>query len=218
MAWKLETIADEQTGQSITVDHDMLVGRHQEADVLLQVADVSRRHAALLLKDQALWVKDLGSSNGTFVNDIRVEQETELQSGDVLRFSTVQYMAQFLQDTTEQKTAVNAVEEEVVDPVEPTPAQQMNEQGMPSLADRAAETTVSANGMPVNVGVPKPAPIPENVDLNARTEHAKTEGVSMDIPAACVEQEQEAQKNVKVGLFSIIALVILAVIAWLFFK
>ena len=95
----------------------------------------------------------------------------------------------------------------------PTAAQQMNTQGMPSLADRATETTLHANGMPVNVGVPKPAPIPSNVDIHARVEEAP-----MEIPAACVEQEQDAQKNVQVGLISIIVLVVLAIIAWLFFK
>lgn len=75
MTWKLQAITGEFTGQEINVDRDMLVGRHQDADLLLQAAEISRRHAALLLKDQALWVQDLNSSNGTFVNDIRIEQE-----------------------------------------------------------------------------------------------------------------------------------------------
>ncbi len=75
MTWKLQEITGE-TGQEITVDRDMLVGRHQDADLLLQAAEISRRHAALLLKDQLLWVQDLNSSNGTFVNDIRIEQES----------------------------------------------------------------------------------------------------------------------------------------------
>ena len=57
MAWKLEA-ADDQA-QSVIVDRDMLVGRHQDADVVLQAADVSRRHAGLLRKDNALWVQDL---------------------------------------------------------------------------------------------------------------------------------------------------------------
>ena len=70
MAWKLEA-ADDQA-QSVIVDRDMLVGRHQDADVVLQAADVSRRHAGLSLKDNALWVQDLNSSNGTFVNDVRI--------------------------------------------------------------------------------------------------------------------------------------------------
>ena len=242
MAWKLEA-ADDQA-QSVIVDRDMLVGRHQDADVVLQAADVSRRHAGLSLKDNALWVQDLNSSNGTFVNDVRIAVETEVKNGDSLSFASVQYTAQVavvevVQPIVAEEVIIEpekeAVPEVVVEPeitksekviepaqtetqdvsepVAPTTAQQMNTQGMPSLADRATETTLHANGMPVNVGVPKPAPIPSNVDIHARVEEAP-----MEIPAACVEQEQDAQKNVQVGLISIIVLVVLAIIAWLFFK
>ena len=242
MAWKLEA-ADDQA-QSVIVDRAMLVGRHQDADVVLQAADVSRRHAGLSLKDNALWVQDLNSSNGTFVNDVRIAVETEVKNGDSLSFASVQYTAQVavvevVQPIVAEEVIIEpekeAVPEVVVEPeitksekviepaqtetqdvsepVAPTAAQQMNTQGMPSLADRATETTLHANGMPVNVGVPKPAPIPSNVDIHARVEEAP-----MEIPAACVEQEQDAQKNVQVGLISIIVLVVLAIIAWLFFK
>ena len=242
MAWKLEA-ADDQA-QSVIVDRDMLVGRHQDADVVLQAADVSRRHAGLSLKDNALWVQDLNSSNGTFVNDVRIAVETEVKNGDSLSFASVQYTAQvavvdIVQPIVAEEVIVEAekvvvpevvVEPEITksekviepaqtetqdvsEPVAPTAAQQMNTQGMPSLADRATETTLHANGMPVNVGVPKPAPIPSNVDIHARVEEAP-----MEIPAACVEQEQDAQKNVQVGLISIIVLIVLAIIAWLFFK
>ena len=242
MAWKLEA-ADDQA-QSVIVDRDMLVGRHQDADVVLQAADVSRRHAGLSLKDNALWVQDLNSSNGTFVNDVRIAVETEVKNGDSLSFASVQYTAQVavvevVQPIVAEEVIIEpekeAVPEVVVEPeitksekviepaqtetqdvsepVAPTAAQQMNTQGMPSLADRATETTLHANGMPVNVGVPKPAPIPSNVDIHARVEEAP-----MEIPAACVEQEQDAQKNVQVGLISIIVLIVLAIIAWLFFK
>ena len=242
MAWKLEA-ADDQA-QSVIVDRDMLVGRHQDADVVLQAADVSRRHAGLSLKDNALWVQDLNSSNGTFVNDVRIAVETEVKNGDSLSFASVQYTAQVavvevVQPIVAEEVIIEpekeAVPEVVVEPeitksekviepaqtetqdvsepVAPTAAQQMNTQGMPSLADRATETTLHANGMPVNVGVPKPAPIPSNVDIHARVEEAPVE-----IPAACVEQEQDAKKNVQVGLISIIVLVVLAIIAWLFFK
>lgn len=278
MAWKLEA-ADDQA-QSVIVDRDMLVGRHQDADVVLQAADVSRRHAGLLLKDNALWVQDLNSSNGTFINDVRIAVETEVQNGDSLRFASVQYTAEvaivevvqpiipevvaepenviLTETVVEQviapevlvtevtvpealvvpviavsekvetviepekaiesdKTEVqdNTEAQEVVQPVAPTPAQQMNTQGMPSLADRAAETKLHADGMPMNVGVPKPAPIPAHVDIHAPVKEKET---AMEIPAVCVEQEQDAQKNVQVGLISIIVLIVLAIIAWLFFK
>lgn len=62
MTWKLQAITGELEGQEVTIDRDMLVGRHQDADLLLQAAEISRRHAAFLLKEDALWVQDRSST------------------------------------------------------------------------------------------------------------------------------------------------------------
>ena len=92
MTWKIQAISDDLTGQEIAIDHDMLVGRHQAADIVLQAAEISRKHAAFLLKDDALWVQDLGSSNGTFVNDLLIEQETQLKQDDVVQFASLKFL------------------------------------------------------------------------------------------------------------------------------
>ena len=84
MTWKLETITGEFTGKEISIEQDMLVGRHQDAGLLLQAAEISRRHAAFLVKDDALWTQDLKSSNGTFVNDIRIDEQKLLKDSDIL--------------------------------------------------------------------------------------------------------------------------------------
>lgn len=209
MTWKLQAITGEITGQEISVDRDMLVGRHQDADVLLQAADISRRHAALLLKDQLLWVQDLNSSNGTFVNDIRIEQEKQLHDGDIVQFASFKF-------------SVLAPAKEILDlpEIEAEPVQtaaltqDLSDQGMPSLAERAAETEVRLDGMPQNVSIPKPAPIPEGVDVNVK----QPSPVAFEEPVSRVAEEKEQQKNASVGLITIIILVILALLAWLFFK
>ncbi len=209
MTWKLQAITGEITGQEISVDRDMLVGRHQDADVLLQAAEISRRHAALLLKDQLLWVQDLNSSNGTFINDIRIEQEKQLHDGDIVQFASFKF-------------SVLAPAKEILDlpEIEAEPVQtaavtqDLSDQGMPSLAERAAETEVRRDGMPQNVSIPKPAPIPEGVDVNVK----QPSPVAFEEPVSRVAEEKEQQKNASVGLITIIILVILALLAWLFFK
>jgi len=208
MTWKLQAITGEFTGQEINIDRDMLVGRHQDADLLLQAAEISRRHAALLLKDQLLWVQDLNSSNGTFVNDIRIEQEKQLHEGDIVQFASFKF-------------SVFAPAQEVADlpeieaePVNTTSSPDLSDQGMPSLAERAAEVEVRRDGMPQNISIPKPAPIPEGVDINAQQQTP----IAFDEPVSRVAEEKEQQKNASVGLITIIILVILAVLAWLFFK
>jgi EAL domain-containing protein (putative c-di-GMP-specific phosphodiesterase class I) len=50
---------------------------------------VSGVHAELRVEDGQLWVKDLGSTNGTFVNGARLDGESKLRSGDLLQFAEV---------------------------------------------------------------------------------------------------------------------------------
>lgn len=204
MTWKLQAITGEFTGQELNIERDMLVGRHQDADILLQSADISRRHAALLLKDQQLWVQDLNSSNGTFINDARIEQETELHDGDILQFAS--FVFSVLAPAAE--TELPEIEAEPV-------TANTHDQGMPSIAERAVETPITRDGMPQQVAIPKPAPIPEGVEVQAVPE---LQPVALEEPVSRVAEEKEQQKNASVGLISIIVLIILAVIAWLFFK
>lgn len=207
MTWKLQAITGEFTGQEINVERDMLVGRHQDAEILLQSTDISRKHAALLFRDDHIWVKDLKSTNGTFVNGERVEQEQEIElhDGDMLQFASFMFM---ILAPERYKAHLPEID---VEPVTTVP----HDQGMPSIAERAAETGITRDGMPQQVSIPKPAPIPENVQVEAV---AEPKPVPMQEPVSRVAQEKEQQKNALVGLISIIILVILAVIAWLFFK
>ena len=239
MTWKLQAITGELEGQEVTVDRDMLVGRHQDADLQLQAAEISRRHAAFLLKDKALWVQDLKSSNGTFVNDIRIDQDKLLMDGDIVQFASIKFsvlapakpvenvvgtevpeievepVSTPIEQSIQQPSEAIATAEVQQAPVEKTPAQQMNEQGMPELSARDANVQVSKDGMPTGMGVPKPAPIPANVDI-----HAAPVPEACDIKTSdeCAKEEVTTQKNAMLGLYTIIALVILAIIAWLFFK
>ena len=207
MTWKLQAITGEFTGQEISVERDMLVGRHQDAEILLQSTDISRKHAALLFRDDHIWVKDLNSTNGTFVNGERVEQEQEIElhDGDMLQFASFMFM---ILAPERYKAHLPEID---VEPVTTVP----HDQGMPSIAERAAETGITRDGMPQQVSIPKPAPRPENVRVEVV---AEPKPVPMQEPVSRVAQEKEQQKNASVGLISIIILVILAVIAWLFFK
>src|ERR1041384_6825875 len=62
----------------------LTIGRSPQAD--LQVADerISRIHCGIRLEGDTFVIKDLGSTNGTFVNDSRV-QESRLKFGDTIR-------------------------------------------------------------------------------------------------------------------------------------
>ena len=57
------------------------VGRHPESDIFLNDVTVSRQHCRFVLEEGRLTVEDSGSTNGTYVNDVRVD-EARLRAGD----------------------------------------------------------------------------------------------------------------------------------------
>jgi len=57
------------------------VGRHPESDIFLNDVTISRQHCRFLLGEGKLVVEDSGSTNGTYVNDARVD-EAQLRAGD----------------------------------------------------------------------------------------------------------------------------------------
>jgi pSer/pThr/pTyr-binding forkhead associated (FHA) protein len=75
-------------GERIAVDGDVLIGRAAEeaAGRLGDDPELSRRHArAWRGVEGELRIEDLGSANGTFVNDERLEGSRTLHVGDVVR-------------------------------------------------------------------------------------------------------------------------------------
>jgi hypothetical protein len=67
------------------------VGRHPESDILLDDVTVSRQHCRFDCTESSLSVADLGSTNGTYVNDERVE-ESVLAAGDQVLIGRFQFV------------------------------------------------------------------------------------------------------------------------------
>lgn len=57
------------------------VGRHPESDIFLNDVTVSRQHCRFVVTDDGLIIEDSGSTNGTYVNEERVDKAT-LDAGD----------------------------------------------------------------------------------------------------------------------------------------
>ncbi len=96
----LELVLLDGSGRRFTLPDgsELTIGVAAHCSVRLAALDVSRTHALVTSRQGKLIVLDLGSTNGTFVNGKRIK-ETELASGDLLRFSSV--MAQLVPQGSE---------------------------------------------------------------------------------------------------------------------
>lgn len=79
----------ELRGVSIVVHGPVIVGRNPGADIVIGAGYVSGRHARFTLMGQNLFVEDLGSTNGTFVNGQPVVEPVALESSDVVTVGDV---------------------------------------------------------------------------------------------------------------------------------
>ena len=61
------------------------IGRSPDNDIPIPDPEVSRRHAQIVRQEDGYAIVDLGSTNGTFVNEVRVSTLTSLQDGDQIR-------------------------------------------------------------------------------------------------------------------------------------
>ncbi len=71
------------------IETPSVVGRSPTVQLIIAEASVSRQHAQFVLLGDHVAVEDMGSSNGTFVNDVRTEGRVQLKDGDIVRIGTV---------------------------------------------------------------------------------------------------------------------------------
>lgn len=94
----------------------VLIGRQADCDVsLTHSRKVSRKHCCIAQVNNAYVVRDLGSTNGVFVNGARVRKETGLTVGDELAIGDVRFRLQ------SEATMPKSQKVQVDDPRQPQP-------------------------------------------------------------------------------------------------
>jgi DNA-binding winged helix-turn-helix (wHTH) protein len=78
-----------QTVHARLGDGEHLVGRELPIDIWLDSGSVSRRHARVTVEGRQVWLEDLGSKNGTWVNGERITGRVSVPDGADLRFGAV---------------------------------------------------------------------------------------------------------------------------------
>ncbi|MEZ6143392.1 MAG: HD domain-containing phosphohydrolase [Zavarzinella sp.] len=87
---RLKGISGEAKGREWTSESLLRAGRISNLEIVLEDNSVSRQHAEVRRSNQTWWVRDLSSTNGTFVNGVRLGSgERELHQKDIVQFGKV---------------------------------------------------------------------------------------------------------------------------------
>ncbi|HET6545291.1 MAG TPA: FHA domain-containing protein [Rhodanobacteraceae bacterium] len=90
-AFVLRGVSGSTFGKRFAVVDSMTIGRQGDSDIVVPSGEISRHHARLKAAADGVMVEDLGSANGTFINDKRI-QSGLLKPGDELRLDTVRFL------------------------------------------------------------------------------------------------------------------------------
>ena len=100
------------SGQSYRIEGEMRLGRDETCQVNINDGRISRLHATLTVKEGFLYIRDEGSSNGTYINGIRTNKPILLQTGDQIQVGNTKLKVEYvpIQDPAEpfEKTEVVA--------------------------------------------------------------------------------------------------------------
>ncbi|WP_286797708.1 FHA domain-containing protein [Psychrobacter sp. UBA6291] len=115
--WQLNALTEALGDLTLSVSDSLSVGRGSDNDVVLGSKQVSRNHAVLSVLNGELYVKDLESSNGTFINEQRIEgnKSQRLNANDTLGFASFDFQVSApVAATLDNEQAAPAVSDEPV--------------------------------------------------------------------------------------------------------
>ena len=137
MTAKLITHEKDNEKTFVVTEAGLTIGRHADNQASLDDSRLSRFHARIKFKDGAWYAEDLGSTNGSFINDKKFDGEVKLAPGDKLRFGATN--AELLIDPgSAAAIAASPASKTKTAPIEPPPKE------APSSNDLKTAATIVA--------------------------------------------------------------------------
>jgi hypothetical protein len=99
---------------------EVTIGRDLANDIPVPDSEISRRHARFIVKVDGVYVEDLGSTNGTFLNGVRLSSPKRLANGDLITLAESTVMSFEWEEAAEAATKVPTYR---AMPAEPEPVQ-----------------------------------------------------------------------------------------------
>ena len=78
--------------ESYSLGDETTIGRSSNNDIVIKDPYISKKHALIEKENEFYFIKDLGSSNGTFVNDEQVLNSIRLEHGDSIKIGQVNFL------------------------------------------------------------------------------------------------------------------------------
>ena len=91
--YKLENITQDKNINTIPINSDCSIGRGKNNDILINDISVSTNHIKIYLDNNQIYIEDLNSTNGTYIDEHKLEvgSQYELNLGQTLRLGTISY-------------------------------------------------------------------------------------------------------------------------------
>jgi predicted component of type VI protein secretion system len=203
---------------------EMYIGRDISNDIVINDAEVSRKHVRLITQGERYVIEDLGSTNGTFINGQRIAGPHVLSSGESVQMGENVVVVYEMTDYDPDSTAVMtpreafdfATEEKAMMPEpEPAPSMTMADEPMPMPEPMAAPA-------PPPPPMPMPEPMAEPMPMSRAPEPSATyTGQPMqsrgappmhgEHPPEAVPEKKKSRKTLIAGCGCLLILLCIAV-------
>ncbi len=149
MAAILIILSGKHQGKRLTLpEGEAIIGRDESCQIRLATNEVSRQHCRLLSEGDHVVVHDLGSRNGTLINDVAIHGQAELQPGDILRVGPVAFQLAGKKSVTTAAAKKSPSDDSIMDWL-------ADEEG----EDGSGDTTIVRRDLaPVKPAAPTPIP------------------------------------------------------------
>lgn len=152
MAAILIILSGKHQGKRLTLpEGEAVIGRDETCQIRLATNEISRQHCRLMCSGDKVVVHDLGSRNGTLINDVAIHGQAELQPGDTLRVGPVAFQLAGKKGTAATAPKKSASDDSIMDWL-------ADEEGESASGDT---TIVKGHPAPARPVAPTAVPIPD---------------------------------------------------------
>jgi len=196
MNFSLLVVAGTTAGKEIPIRMpEFVIGRDPECHLRPASPLISKKHCAFINLPDRVILKDFGSTNGSFVNDVRVEGEIELKDGDTVKFGPLVFLAKL--DVSSIKQTPIKLPSEASTVVETPKKQRATTSSMAAIKrSSAAEDDIAA--MLFNFAdAPSSITTPDNIPLGSTIAALSVDPTIVESPPLSDEEKRKLDEESK---------------------